>query len=147
MVQSFAPTFTLAQMGGPKALVLSLSRTPMMHAMQSSNSMATIGKVVHLRSEKIASPVPVQDLVAVVDLGADAEVSAVDSLAVVVQVLEAAVVLEVASVEVVAALEEDMEVELQLAATTLAPLLRLQTHSLTTLLLVPKEARSFMSET
>merc|ERR1719262_1401979 len=108
----------------------------MMHAMQSSNSMATIGKVVHLRSEKIASPVPVQDLVAVVDLGADAEVSAVDSLAVVVQVLEAAV-----------ALEEDMEVELQLAATTLAPLLRLQTHSLTTLLLVPKEARSFMSET
>lgn len=147
MVQSSVPMSMLGQMVVPRALVSSLSRTLMMHAMQSNNSTVMIGKVAHSKSARIVLRVLVQDSAAVVDSEVDVEVLEVDSPDVEVQDLAAAVVLEAVLLEAVVVLVGDMEVALPVVATTQVHLLRLQIPSPTTPLLALTEARSSTFET
>lgn len=126
--RSFVPTSTLLLTVAPKAPASSLSSHRKMPAMQSNNSMATNGKAVTSRSEKIASlGHPLADSVAV-GLGAGSE------LVVVSQVAVAALAAVVASGE---ALEVGVAMAVAVAATavllvaTTRVLHRLlQTHSL-----------------
>lgn len=150
---SFAPTSTLIRPADQKVLVLSHLKVQTMPEMPSSNSMATIGKVVLLRFERIAMRTLVR---------AWALEAAVVSAAVVVSVcvvasvvLEAAMVAEAASVvdmEVVVATAEevvDMVVALVVlpVEATAPALMKLcnQTLSLTLRLLVESAVPSFSS--
>jgi len=115
-----------------------------MHATQFNNSMAMTGKDVPSRFVRIASPILVLDSVdevalAVADFPVDLEVE-VD--------LQAVVASKVASVEIVAVMEATSVAQvLVVLKVGLPPPLQLQTPLPTSLLLVLKEVRLFMSAT
>ncbi len=109
MVLLSVPTFTLDPMVVPRALVLSLSNLLMMLVTQSNSSMATIGKVVLLRSEKTDSLLQV-DLEVVVD---SELVEALEEALVVVVASNLEVALVAALGAAVVVMEEALGVERQ----------------------------------